>query len=119
MGTAVACALVGDWWCFCCIVLGIVASGLSCFVIGSGRLQFSHPEPAQGAPRGDGMLILDQDVVLLRGEEGAVNSITRGRFALHFSSEPEYRNIGFCSMLLTIQFLAQLLLIPQAPSSAS
>jgi len=42
-----------------------------------------------------------------------VNSITRGRFSLRFQSEPQYKNIGWCSILLTIQFLAQLLLIPQ------
>ncbi|KIK73783.1 hypothetical protein PAXRUDRAFT_177486, partial [Paxillus rubicundulus Ve08.2h10] len=34
-------------------------------------------------------------------------------FSLRFQSEPQYKNIGWCSILLTIQFLAQLLLIPQ------
>jgi len=48
------------------------------------------------------------------GAEGAVNSITRGSFSLSFSSEAEFGRIGWCSALLTTQFIAQLLLISQA-----
>jgi hypothetical protein len=96
------------------ILLGIVASGISCVVIGSGKFTFTHPIPAPGTPRGDGLLITDNNVIVLLGAEGAVNSITRGRFSLNFGSEPEYRNIGICSLILTTQFVAQLLLIPQA-----
>jgi hypothetical protein len=114
VGTCIACALFKDWYSFSMILLGMVASGISCFVIGSGKLTFCHPIPAPGAPRGDGLLLTDNNVIVLRGEEGAVNSITRGRFSLNFGSEPEYRNIGMCSLILTTQFIAQLLLIPQA-----
>ncbi|KAF8129030.1 hypothetical protein EV363DRAFT_1432897 [Boletus edulis] len=39
---------------------------------------FTHPEPAKGSPAGDGILGSDKEIVLLRGTEGAVNSITRG-----------------------------------------
>ncbi|KAG0698696.1 hypothetical protein DFH29DRAFT_940293 [Suillus ampliporus] len=113
IGTCVVCALFQDWYSFSMILLGIIASGISCFVIGSGKFTFYHPDPAPGAPRGDGLLLADNNVIILRGEEGAVNSITRGNFSLHFGSEPEYRNIGICSLLLTTQFIAQLLLIPQ------
>jgi hypothetical protein len=113
-GTCIACALFRDWYSFSMILLGIIASGISCFVIGSGKFTFTHPIPAPGTPRGDGLLITDNNVIVLLGAEGVVNSITRGRFSLNFGSEPEYRNIGICSLILTTQFVAQLLLIPQA-----
>ncbi|TFK82428.1 hypothetical protein K466DRAFT_578176 [Polyporus arcularius HHB13444] len=112
-GTCVMCALVEDWWCFSSIALGILASGIACLVIGSGTLTFSHPKPAKGAPRGDGILVHDGGVIVLRGEEAAVNSLTRGRFTLEYGGQPRYSAIGHCSVLLTAQFLVQLLLIPQ------
>ena len=112
--TSVLCALVGDWWCFASIVLGMLASGVACLVIGSGKLTFRHPEPAKGAPRGDGILVDDgEGVIVLRGHEAAVNSLTRGKFTLEFGGHPEYSQIGHCSVLLTLQFLAQLIFIPQ------
>ncbi|OAX33773.1 hypothetical protein K503DRAFT_775240 [Rhizopogon vinicolor AM-OR11-026] len=114
IGTCIMCAFFGDWYSFSMILLGILASGISCFVIGSGKFTFYHPIPASGSPRGDGLLLADGNVIVLLGEEGAVNSITRGKFSLNFGTEPEYRNIGICSLLLTTQFVAQLLLIPQA-----
>ncbi|KAG6378018.1 hypothetical protein JVT61DRAFT_13697 [Boletus reticuloceps] len=40
----------------------------------------THPKPAKGSPAGDGILTSDKDIILLRGTEGAVNSIMRGRF---------------------------------------
>ncbi|KIK21852.1 hypothetical protein PISMIDRAFT_62610, partial [Pisolithus microcarpus 441] len=109
----VMCGLVNDWYSFTMILLGIIVSGISCYVIGSGTFFFTHPEPAEGSPPGDGILSSDQEIVVLRGEEGAVNSITRGGFSLRFRSEPHYEDIGWCSVLLMIQFVAQLLLIPQ------
>ncbi|KAI0747797.1 hypothetical protein C8Q80DRAFT_1168534 [Daedaleopsis nitida] len=111
--TAAACAVYRDWFSFSMIVLGMVSSGLSCYVVGTGTFTFSHPAPAPGAPRGDGVLEGKDEIVVLKGPEGAVNPITRGYFSLQYSSEPEYHNIGICSMLLTIQFLAQLLIVPQ------
>jgi hypothetical protein len=107
------CGVYRDWYCFLMILLGIVTSGLSCYVIGRGKLSFIHPRPADGSPPGDGILKEGMDMVILKGDEGAVNSITRGEFSLEFASQPEYRDIGICSMLLIVQFLAQLLLIPQ------
>ncbi|KAG6332854.1 hypothetical protein ID866_6239 [Astraeus odoratus] len=111
--TCLTCALVRDWYCFSMILLGILVSGASCLVIGSGELLFTHPQPAQGSPPGDGILTSEKEIVFLKGDESAVNSITRGRFALRFSSNPNYHDIGWCSVLLMIQFLAQLIFIPQ------
>ncbi len=116
VATCVLCALAGDWWCFGNIALGMFTSGVACLIIGSGRLTFSHPKPAHGAPRGDGILVDDgAGVIVLRGEEAAVNSLTRGRFSLEleFGGKPKYSAIGYASILLTVQFLVQLVLIPQ------
>ncbi|KAH9949190.1 hypothetical protein B0H21DRAFT_820376 [Amylocystis lapponica] len=131
VATCVLCGLVQDWYCFAMILLGIATSGVSCYVIGCGELTFTHPNPAVGAPRGDGVLVSENSIVILRGGEGAINSVTRGRFLLdysrkpcdsskfhdriagHDSDEPRYWSIGICALFLTVQFLAQLLLIPQ------
>lgn len=111
--TCATCALCEDWWSFSMILLGILTSGISCLVIGSGQLIFMHPTSAPGSPPGDGILVSDREFVLLKGSKGAVNSVTQGRFSLHFDSEPHYRNIGWCSVLLMFQFTAQLVLIPE------
>ena len=55
----------------------------------------------------------EQDFVVLKGAESMVNAITRGSFSLEFASRPTYNDIGICSLLLTLQFVAQLLVIPQ------
>ncbi|KAL1947513.1 hypothetical protein VTO73DRAFT_13237 [Trametes versicolor] len=115
IGACVGCVLIREWYAFACILIGIISSGLSCFVIGMGTLRFKHPAPAPGAPAGDGVLKSGgTELVILKGEEGAVNAITRGQFTLDYNSAPEYHTIGVCSMFLTLQFVAQLLLIPQS-----
>jgi hypothetical protein len=113
IGTCVACGVFEDWHSFSLILLGILTNGISCLVIGSGKFVFTHPDPAKGSPPGDGIIGSDNEIVVLKGAEGAVNAITRGRFCLSFASEPQYENIGRCSVLSTIQFIAQLLLVPQ------
>ncbi len=77
----VACAWIGDW----CILWGIIATGYACFVLGRGTVTFQHPEPAPDAPPGDGILwAAENAVVVIRGSERAVNTITRGRFFLQY-----------------------------------
>jgi len=114
IGTCALCVVGEDWYASSLILVGIIASGVSSLVLGSADLVFTHPEPAKGSPAGDGILSSDKDIVLLRGAEGAVNSITRGRFSLRFSNECQYKLIRFCSFLLIVQCITQLLLIPQA-----
>jgi hypothetical protein len=109
----IACGVVGDWYCFGMILLGIVSNGLSCFVIGSGDLEFQKPQPSLGAPPADGILIDNSEVVILRGDECTVGSVISGKFILKYSGSPECRAIGICSLIQYAQFLAQLLLIPQ------
>jgi hypothetical protein len=112
LATCALCGVYEDWYCFSMILLGIITSGLACFVIGSAKLYFIHPKPAPGCPMGDGMMT-GKEMVILLGVEGAVNSVTRGRFSLVFIDNPHHRNVGICAFFLIIQFVAQLLLIPQ------
>ncbi|RDX41405.1 hypothetical protein OH76DRAFT_1467218 [Lentinus brumalis] len=102
VAACVMCALVGDWWCFSSIALGILASGIACLVIGSGTLVFTL-----------GVLVEDNRVMVLRGELAAVLSLQYGRFKLDYGGQPRYSSIGDCAVLLTVQFIIQLLLIPQ------
>ncbi|KIJ69759.1 hypothetical protein HYDPIDRAFT_104381 [Hydnomerulius pinastri MD-312] len=113
LATCIICGLCGDWYCFAMILLGIVASGVTSFVIGSAELSIQTVRPASGSPPGDGMLIDTNSLVVLKGEEGVVNAITKGKFVLKLEGSPSYNRVGLCSMLLVIQFLLQLLLIPQ------
>ncbi|KAI0747796.1 hypothetical protein C8Q80DRAFT_695424 [Daedaleopsis nitida] len=117
IAAAVACMLCDDRLCFWMIVLGMLCSGISCYIIGRGVFTFKHPKSAPGAPPGDGILDgsgANQMVVVL-GRENAVNCITRGQFSLEYSKDPHYKyyEIGISSILLTGQFLAQLLIVPQ------
>lgn len=123
VATSIACGLARDWYILSMIVFGMLASGISCAVLGCGKLKFVHPKPADGCPAGDGILYSDTGIILLKGKEGAVNSITRGTFQLVFdkltlgklsiSYGPTCVPIGICSLLLLIQFIVQLLLVPQ------
>jgi len=115
--TCVMCALVHDWYSFSVILLGIIASGFATMTIGSGKLILkSVNNPAQGAPPGDGILVpvLCEDVVVVvKGAEPAINAITKGKFGLELDSRVPGHAIGISSLLLILEFLAQLFLIPQ------
>ncbi|KAH9921207.1 uncharacterized protein BXZ73DRAFT_51943 [Epithele typhae] len=113
VAAAVVCALLADWWCFASIALGIVAGGVASLVIGAGTLEFTHPTPARGAPPGDGVLLDGYATLVVRGPEAAVGALTRGGFRLEYAGAPAFAPIGWCSVLLTAQFLGQLLLVPQ------
>jgi len=128
------CAYNRDWYCFAVIFLGIISNGLTCLVVGSLSLVIKGVIPPPGALPGDGMLMDNNlnHILILKGEEEDVNWVTKGRFCLEYlpgtwmkrpqktcnwSSGPEeYREIGLCGLLLSIQSLLQLLLIPQGTS---
>lgn len=116
LATCALCAASGDWLAFALIMLGVISSGTSCFVIGSAQLEFLSgvKEPSPGTPPADGILLMRSDVVIVRGAEKDINPITKGKFVLKMKGGPEYRRIGFCSLLLLAQFLLQLLFISQA-----
>ncbi|KAI6167791.1 hypothetical protein EDD17DRAFT_1751206 [Pisolithus thermaeus] len=112
--TCALCGLYGEWYAFSMILLGILARGLTCVIIGSGNLLFVHPQSAKGSPRGDGILGCDHELVLLKGNENDVNAVTRGRFSFSFGSKHARRMVELCSFLLTTQAVAQLILVPQS-----
>ena len=115
--TCVMCALVHDWYSFSVILIGILASGFASITIGSGRLILkSVNNPAPGSPPGDGILvpvIWEDIVVVVKGAEPAVNAITKGKFGLELGGKFLQHAIGISSLLLIVEFLAQLFLIPQ------
>ncbi|KAG2155146.1 uncharacterized protein EDB93DRAFT_1320031 [Suillus bovinus] len=116
LAACLTCAFIRDWFAFGMILLGMVSSGLSCYVIGSGKLHFKLVKPSSYAPRGDGFLLTHSDIVILKGAEKEVTSITKGQLALDMGNnhDEEFNAIGICSLLLLSQFLTQLLLVPQA-----
>ncbi|KAG1725598.1 hypothetical protein EDB19DRAFT_1643941 [Suillus lakei] len=121
IATCILCAWGDDWYCFSLILIGILANGISCLVIGSASIVLQSVAPSKNAPPGDGMLMDGNHVVVVLGKEKNVLAITQGKFELEYkpwSDEDaevnnEYAAIGFCSTLLVTQFLTQLLLIPQ------
>ncbi|KIK25148.1 hypothetical protein PISMIDRAFT_73341, partial [Pisolithus microcarpus 441] len=112
--TCAICGLYGEWYAFSMILLGILARGLTCVFIGSGKLDFHHPKPADGSPPGDGILGCDHDLVLLKGDENVVNAVTRGRFFFSFPSKHACRMVELCSFFLIAQAIAQLICVPQS-----
>lgn len=114
LATCLACAFVRDWIAFGLIIVGMVSNGLSCFAIGSGKLHFQLVEPSTYAPRGDGFLMLRNDIVVLKGAEKEVTSITKAKLVLDMGEGEEFDTVGICSLLLLSQFLIQLLLVPRA-----
>ena len=112
-----ACVISGhlkDWFASPLILWGMFSNGISCRVIGAGTLRFTHHATAPGCPPGDGILGSGREFVILKGHEGAVSSVTLGKFSIQFPSELYEQYIGYCAVLLTTQFIAQLFLIPQA-----
>ena len=86
-GSCILCALMGDWFSFAAIASGIVANGWACFVIGSGKLTFTHPTHTMEVPPGDGFLFDNRNIVVLKGPEGAVTAVTQGRFLLQYRGQ--------------------------------
>ncbi|KAI9461120.1 hypothetical protein HD554DRAFT_2176402 [Boletus coccyginus] len=115
--TCVMCALVHDWYSFSVILVGILASGFASMTIGSKKLILeSVDNPSWGSPPGDGILvpmIWEDMVVVVKGAEHAVNAITKGKFGLKLGGRVLGHAIGISSLLLVLEFLAQLFLIPQ------
>ncbi|KAI6002299.1 hypothetical protein F5J12DRAFT_948977 [Pisolithus orientalis] len=64
-----------------------------------------------GSPPGDSFLGFDQDLVLLKGDEYVVNAVTRGRSFFRFRSKYACRKVEWCSILLIVQAIAQLVFI--------
>lgn len=109
---AAASGIQGDWIAMSMIVLGMVCGGVSSFALQSGDLTFTRPVSTPGVPAGDGYLEVGNEIIVLKGTEAAVTSVTRGRFSLRYKSEGRYNMISACGSLLTAQCIIQLLVVP-------
>ncbi|KAI8998926.1 hypothetical protein BD414DRAFT_454172 [Trametes punicea] len=114
IGASAACATFGDWRCFSMIVLGMLCNAATSSVLRSGDLTFTRPGTTPGAPAGDGFLEDGNEVVVLKGSEGAVSAVTRGRFSLRFANKKSLERLATCATLSIIQSLAQLIIVPQS-----
>ncbi|KAI0632919.1 hypothetical protein C8Q77DRAFT_1158378 [Trametes polyzona] len=110
---AAASALLGDWFCTSMILFGVAASGISYCVIGRGTLKIAMAQPHDESPHGAGIFEDSNDFVVVRGPKSALKVLTRGRIVLEYDSRPSYHDLGMCSVLLSLQLLAQLLVVPQ------
>ncbi|KAI0670691.1 hypothetical protein C8Q78DRAFT_974899 [Trametes maxima] len=113
IGASAGCAVIGDWTSFSMIVLGMVCNAATSHCLRAGDLTFTRPAETQGAPAGDGFLEAGNEIVVLRGTEGAVTTVTRGRFSLRFANERALGRLSTCATLSTLQCLAQLVIVPQ------
>ncbi|KAI0710407.1 hypothetical protein C8T65DRAFT_648267 [Cerioporus squamosus] len=110
---AAACAVIGDWKTASMIVAGMVCNGVASSGLKQGDLTFTRPVTTPGAPAGDGYLENGTEFIVLKGTEGAVASVTRGRFTLRFPDEGSHRRLRTSSTLLTVQCFLQLIFVPQ------
>ncbi|KAI0822661.1 hypothetical protein BC628DRAFT_656941 [Trametes gibbosa] len=113
IGASAGCAAIGDWHTFSMIVLGMVCNAATSVVLRSGDLTFNHPASTPGAPAGDGFLEAGNEIIVLKGSEDAVSTVTRGRFALRFNNDNALGRLNTAATLATLQCLAQLIVVPQ------
>jgi hypothetical protein len=94
------------------IMLGIVCSGFVSFILSTGKITLGDQlKPARGAPPGDGILLSDTHIVILRGNEEDVNAVTKGKLRLKLIGG---RYTLLCAFLVSLQVASQLVLMPFA-----
>ncbi|EIW65314.1 uncharacterized protein TRAVEDRAFT_17071 [Trametes versicolor FP-101664 SS1] len=115
LAAAVMCALLDDWYSCSVILFSMACNGIACGVAGRGALEFRlfkplAPEDLQGRT---GILHEGNDIVVMKGPRRTLNAVTQGRFDVRYNSHPKHHDIGCCAVLLSLQLLAQLLVVPQ------
>ncbi|KAG0699401.1 hypothetical protein DFH29DRAFT_48879 [Suillus ampliporus] len=106
----VICASVEDWLSLVMILLGIVSSGITSFIMSAGKITLERRKPADGVPPGDGMLLSDMRIVILKGNEEDVNAVTKGQLRLKPKGG---RNTPLlCASIALLQVALQLVLMP-------
>ncbi len=106
-------ALYGDWFSFSMISYGAFANGITLLVLGTGDLCLDLTKPSPESPPGDGIMWDSKKIILVLGKERIISTILHSGYRLEYSNDLKYQKIGFCSILLLVQFLLQLFLIPQ------
>ncbi|KAG2035566.1 hypothetical protein BDR03DRAFT_1061805 [Suillus americanus] len=104
------CARVEDWLSFVMILLGMVSSGITSLIMCTGKITLERLKPAIGVPPGDGMLLSDNRIVILRGNEEDVNAVTKGKLRL------KLKGGGYtllpCAFIALLQVILQLVFMP-------
>jgi len=106
------CARVEDWSSFAMILLGIVSSGVTSFVMSTGKITLTQLSAGDAAPPGDGMLLSDSRIVILRGREEDVNAVTKGKLRLKLKGG-RY-TLPLCAFIGLSQATLQLIHMPSA-----
>ncbi|KAG1800529.1 uncharacterized protein BJ212DRAFT_1400414, partial [Suillus subaureus] len=110
IAACVICASVKDWLSFKMILLGMVSSGITSSIMCTGTITLGRVKPADGVPPGDGMLLLDNRIVILRGNEEDVNAVTKGKLRLKIKGG--VRTLLFCASIALSQVTLQLIYMP-------
>ncbi|KAF4576864.1 hypothetical protein EYR40_001113 [Pleurotus pulmonarius] len=108
----ILCGLSAEWFAFGVILYGILCNGMACYLIGSAEIFLRHPQPSPYSPSGNGILDDRDHFVVCRGTEADINYIVKGKIVVKYSNDEGYNKIGLSAMSLTVQFIAQLFLIP-------
>ncbi|THU77886.1 hypothetical protein K435DRAFT_786503 [Dendrothele bispora CBS 962.96] len=117
LAASIVSGLSKDWYAFYLILLGIIAHGVACFILGSGSIKVNLVPPPSKSPPGDGLMTMEGDIMIVLGEEKEVFQITRGSISVEFPAWVKWNGyfvVGACCLLLMLQLLVQLFLIPQA-----
>jgi len=105
-----------DWLAFMMILLGMVCSGIASFILSTGKITLGEQlKPARGVPPGDGMLLSDTHIVILRGNEEDVNAVTKGKLRLKLKGGG--CTLLLCAFLVSLQVALQLVFMPFASQS--
>ncbi|KAI0710419.1 hypothetical protein C8T65DRAFT_648307 [Cerioporus squamosus] len=116
LSASIACAIYRDIPCAAMILVGALCHGLACLVMGEARFVYRHDVSSEHHPTlAHGWLESQnsRSIVILRGSDRAVTPVLRGRFSLQFSNSQQHCLVTLCSILLGVQFLLQLLFVPQ------
>ncbi|KAL7283132.1 hypothetical protein ACG7TL_002558 [Trametes sanguinea] len=113
LSTAIACVFYRDFFIASVILFSALCHGTACLVMGNAEFTYEHRIP-QDTPRySSGWMEAHRSFVVLFGTETAVAPLTRGRFFLRLLLWRAHFFISLCSILLALQFLSQLLFVPQ------
>lgn len=104
------CASVEDWLSFRMILLGMVSSGITSLIMCTGNITLERLKPADGVPPGDGMLLSDTRIVILRGNEEDVNAVTKGKLRLKLKGGGY--TLLLCAFIALLQVTLQLVFMP-------
>ncbi|KAI9056660.1 hypothetical protein FKP32DRAFT_1585494 [Trametes sanguinea] len=113
LSTAIACIFYRDMFIAFVILFSALCHGTACLVMGNAKFTYQHRIPQVTARFSSGWMEAHRSFVVLFGTEPAIAPVTRGRFVLKLSPWRMHFFISLCSVLLALQFLSQLLLVPQ------